>query len=227
MKRKAITIGRQVQAWLESAKSEVEKAKQDPYLPYAARPMEIQKIADKAINKVVELVTPIRHDIAHAIMEADKAAEKALAVPNDILATRAAILLPVLRNAAERPEVLLRTYEKNYGNLADRQIIEESMGMALDMLETGKDTKANALVLRGQYRDLQARLLPTRAQAEIDADAAVAAAQQVGEYVGMVTEMARLTIAQDVMGLRLKDAEPIQLANVRHAVAMYERGTGV
>lgn len=114
-------------------------------------------------------------------------------VSPEVMATRAAILSPILSGALERPEALVNAYRRRFGDLADRRILEESAEVVMDGLTGTEEGTAFAQL----WRDLAEELAPSLPEAEREALAHRVTLDELGGYL----EAAQLVVEFELSSL--------------------------
>jgi len=213
----------QVAALVDSARA----ASTDDQLSDAGRLGRVQSIATN-LGDVVRSWHANQMDGLNVLLRlTQQDLDKTRDVPAEAMAARSASLKPVIDNATTNPAGLLAALERNYQDLPARRLLEETIASTYDALA---DPVARTQ-LAESYQRVQDQLAPLKPEAEQAAEERLNQARQIAGYVGQVayladldaTKVAALDDTNLVASQKVRAASLVEVANTRHAVAMYER----
>lgn len=134
VRRRVIGRVRTARSAVGSLAARVTTVMSDPRLSLQGRQEEVERIVGEERGSIEEELAGDRRDIEFVVDQAERHLEELTQVTPEILATRAAVLSPVLHGAMERPEVLLNAYRRRFGDLTDRRLLEEGAQAVIDGL---------------------------------------------------------------------------------------------
>lgn len=152
----------------------------------------------------------------------------ATSVPDSDMATRAAILAPVLMNAVSNPSGLIRSYRRNFTSPIDRRLIEETASALLDALAEPERGRFQ-FALDQAKRELFASIPDVEREALLH----VSDAEELAHYAGHVCRVVNArfdqadaldTLRSDAVGIAHRvRAGLMSTANSEHFAATFER----
>lgn len=117
---------------LAALSARVTEAMSDPRLSIQGRQEAVERIIAEGRALVEGEIASARGDIEFVIGQARAQLTELTEVTQEILATRAAVLSPVLNVAMENPGALLNAYRRRFADRTDRRLLGESAQVVVD-----------------------------------------------------------------------------------------------
>lgn len=174
----------------------------DPRLSVQGRQEEAERVVGQKRPAIEEELAGARRDTEFVLRQTEQQLAELRNVSPEVLATRAAVLSPVLNVAMENPGALLNTYRRRFSDRTDRRLLEESAQIVIDGL-AGSDGGA----FEQQWRNLQDELSMQRSPEERQALADRAALQELTDYVSNVQRIVQAHLDSLLSGGMPADVE--------------------
>lgn len=186
----AVKVG-EARSAVESLRQQVAQVQADTHLSDEGRTKRITEAVEQARAGVSVHVESARETVDLVQRKAQARLDELTHVSDEDMTARAAVLAPILQNAASKPDALIRAYERRFDDRAARRVLEDAASSVLDLLEGGPKTR-----FAEQWERAQSALQERKPAEEREAEQAVKDADELAGYVNAAERVFSFDLAE-------------------------------